>query len=1762
MAAERLAQIAALFALLGRAMACADNPAVCQYLCTGTIENNQCVSGSIVNGYCYTSNGASGCWYCDGYSGDSRTCLERGDAADNCCDTCGQCVPPPPPAPSPTPSPPPSYLTVGLWGERAGDDAVVHPGVWPTSIDVTLTLNVASSSSVVVTMTSTPGGLLTAEPVTFAAGSSTQSTTLTLQTGGAVSTLSNPTAVTLRFSLSSADAQFSGMFTEAAGITVYPPEQGLASCKRPLSGATRSWTHLVYMHADNDLERYGLDDLAEMATLTTSTSSEADVHVNMIVLVDRAWLYQTGASGLTSDSIGNIVDCNGDPYPGTPEGSMLLQLIEGGKFLLLERYDELNIDSYDVLREFVRKGLSNFPAERYMVSLWDHGGAWNSFGGDYSEEVATSNTGGTASSSSMSISGIPSAIKGGMVDAGFGDTLLDIIGFDACLMANLAVYSMFKTVAHNFIASEENEPAHGWDYRGVTPRTDGVTSSAAQYGGAMITQYMSTGSPGTSAPLTLSLVDMAAYATFEAKFRELAYALKHAAQLPNQDLINDWSNARADTPNWQGVWTNSALSTDDGALCSLRDFLSNFRTRLTAGLIGCALRTLIVTLVSECLSLFDAMVVQYGSEFSYFRGVSLYFPTLLDYMTVPTGVADRNEDLSAWLSYAGGLCGIWGYADVFGDWYYALEAFYSVQWHSGVCSNEVTLVSDSNCNYWASLGYCEHTYFRYARLRCPATCGVCSTGASGYLTESSTGAAACTTTLPPMPPRPPPASPLPPPPPATSPPPPPPFSPSPPPPSPSPPPPAPPPPPPPSPPPPAPSPPPPSPPPPSPSPPPSPAPSPPNTPMPPPEPPSPPSPSPPPPAPSPPPPVPSPPPPSPSPPSPSPPPPSPPPSPTSPPSPPPPPPPSPPPASPPSPPSPTPPPSSPSPPSPPPPPPPPTATALFYEEAATNRDDLSEEMQTFTNGNVTTYYQAGVYAASTEVPDGYATGTLDYGYLVLDATGNETVRWKGSVSLSLSSEAQSSVNGVDVGMLQRLASMFGLNENTEGLDEYTAAIDQINAFLETGAFDVAVAKAQCEVWQAWLAEQNPIITPTSCDCIGANLTIDNSCEYLNGTRSQTAYGAWTGYIMQLEERDISTDALLNIDELEAHESSPFSVNANSGVMSMSCPVIYFPSGTSKPSINATIDYLQAVATTGDIAALDLANQPAAAAEALDVMQTGARLLISFNLSDGNIEFALISGEDDGTTAATEIPTDGTRRRRTRARELSFVQEYPRTAGGFFVPWRRSSHLDSAETRTIAYPSSTIFDWQETSGKLAVVPNHISGSGGGVQYTGLGYYAATDTSLNTAILRVCIEVAGDLACNVAPMLLDPSNNATLVEGGKRFQLQLGVAYSDLPRRSSSERLQLGADLQRELSALFGISDFRIQIRDFISQVEEEGLGNRRARRELQTTTGSYATFDVLAATSEGEITPAAVGNAMEVMLQEPSSALLGGAPADSVFRSLEVVEYSEVLELNNGAFVTRDQISPPNPPPPPPSGPPLPPSAPGAVPPSPPTSPAPLPPPSPVPSPPPSPDDEGLAVAIIALVAAGGVVGVLIVGIIICCVCSGKKNKKAATTAQVDITESRRGSTNYGAAVAPSKAAAYATRFDSSNQSVATRPGPSDSFTGAQPIAPVDTPASPPTYKARASQFYAPPVTTTTVTEKGGLTTTVTFTSPQSLSPGNGFSSASAAELGRVSSGHPDSPGQGSPGKRRRRSSKKSRSTLGGSQDNIAGHDPSLPPGYA
>ncbi|WP_026495432.1 clostripain-related cysteine peptidase [Butyrivibrio sp. WCD3002] len=102
----------------------------------------------------------------------------------------------------------------------------------------------------------------------------------------------------------------------------------------------------------------------------------------------------------------------------------------------------------DNLASFIKWTAAQYPANRYDLILWDHGGGSVS-GYGYDEK--------NAQYGSMGLSGINRALKGSGVT-------FDFIGFDACLMATVETALMTASYGDYLIASEETEPGVGWYY--------------------------------------------------------------------------------------------------------------------------------------------------------------------------------------------------------------------------------------------------------------------------------------------------------------------------------------------------------------------------------------------------------------------------------------------------------------------------------------------------------------------------------------------------------------------------------------------------------------------------------------------------------------------------------------------------------------------------------------------------------------------------------------------------------------------------------------------------------------------------------------------------------------------------------------------------------------------------------------------------------------------------------------------------------------------------------------------------------------------------------------------------------------------------------------------------------------------------------------------------------------------------------------------------------------------------------------------------
>ena len=109
----------------------------------------------------------------------------------------------------------------------------------------------------------------------------------------------------------------------------------------------------------------------------------------------------------------------------------------------------------NTLAEFIQWGTKQYPANRYMLILWDHGGG--SVSGYGYDQVYPNQ--------SMTLDKVAQALEAGGVK-------FDFIGFDACLMGNTETALVCSRYADYLIASEETEPGTGWYY------TDWLTSLA------------------------------------------------------------------------------------------------------------------------------------------------------------------------------------------------------------------------------------------------------------------------------------------------------------------------------------------------------------------------------------------------------------------------------------------------------------------------------------------------------------------------------------------------------------------------------------------------------------------------------------------------------------------------------------------------------------------------------------------------------------------------------------------------------------------------------------------------------------------------------------------------------------------------------------------------------------------------------------------------------------------------------------------------------------------------------------------------------------------------------------------------------------------------------------------------------------------------------------------------------------------------------------------------------------------------------------
>jgi len=252
------------------------------------------------------------------------------------------------------------------------------------------------------------------------------------------------------------------------------------------------WTFMVYMAGDNNLSAAGDADLKEMRQVGSTD------RVNVLVEFDNAGEHGTRRIRIGKDGAGELVESLGETDSGSPE----------------------------VLSSFISWSAENYPADRYALILWNHGGGWEpsevdliarsvaspGYNGRELSERSTSSLGRAFFRSTLQkVFSLNSSTERAICsDDGTGHSLdtielgrviaegaeiigqpFDLLGMDACLMSNLEVAYQLRNHVRYIVASEETQPGEGWPYDRILGRLVADPGIATPvFAGSIVTDYI------------------------------------------------------------------------------------------------------------------------------------------------------------------------------------------------------------------------------------------------------------------------------------------------------------------------------------------------------------------------------------------------------------------------------------------------------------------------------------------------------------------------------------------------------------------------------------------------------------------------------------------------------------------------------------------------------------------------------------------------------------------------------------------------------------------------------------------------------------------------------------------------------------------------------------------------------------------------------------------------------------------------------------------------------------------------------------------------------------------------------------------------------------------------------------------------------------------------------------------------------------------------------------------------------------------------
>ncbi len=387
-------------------------------------------------------------------------------------------------------------------------------------------------------------------------------------------------------------------------------------------------TIMIYMCATDLEAKYGMatKDLNEILQAKIS-----DEHVNIIVETGGCQKWQN-----------NTIPAN---------RNMIYRVSSRGLEQLVTNLGKRPMTDPENLSAFIKFCAANYPANRNILILWDHGGG--SLSGYGYDQLYPNDT--------MTLDELDKAL-------GDGGVKFDIVGFDACLMATLETALVAERTGDYLLASEAVEPGTGWYYTNwVTALSQNTSIPTVDLAKIIVDDFIAFSErESRQNTSTLSLIDLAELSgTLPSAFRAFSVS---TSDLIGADQYRVVSDARRGSKNFSTsqeinqidlMHFASRMGTDaaNGLIDTLRSAVKYNRTMNTVNnaygvsvyfpagrvnSVGTALKTYDEIGMDEEYS---ACIRSFASVMATGQAVSSGTGSVLDVLTGGSGVSSAGGDL-------------------------------------------------------------------------------------------------------------------------------------------------------------------------------------------------------------------------------------------------------------------------------------------------------------------------------------------------------------------------------------------------------------------------------------------------------------------------------------------------------------------------------------------------------------------------------------------------------------------------------------------------------------------------------------------------------------------------------------------------------------------------------------------------------------------------------------------------------------------------------------------------------------------------------------------------------------------------------------------------------------------------------------------------------------------------------------------------------------------------------------------------------------